>query len=203
LEPSHYNFPKLEKRHYYSRILKFAIAILDFPQIYHKIRMKTTRAQLQVYRRTYISLYLCYPLNDMRASLVIIFLFLPSSHLPSSSSSHVSVQGAGPATGVGRRGGVVRQRVQRAEMGGVAKELGTPVSRPSWWPRIRLQKMRGDGGATVALLLILLVAAGGAGIWGGSRRLRDRASPAGHPAVGIARPPHLPWSRQRRRLPGE
>jgi hypothetical protein len=27
---SHYNFPKLEKRHYYSRILKFAIAILDF-----------------------------------------------------------------------------------------------------------------------------------------------------------------------------
>jgi hypothetical protein len=81
LEPSHYNFPKLEKRHYYSRILKFAIAILDFPQICHRIRMKTTRAQLQVYRKTYISLYLCYPLNDMRAPPVSIFFLLSSPFL--------------------------------------------------------------------------------------------------------------------------
>jgi hypothetical protein len=75
----------------------------------------------------------------MRAPLVIIFLFLPSSHLPSS-SSHASVQRAGPATGVGRHGDVARQRVRRPEFGGVTKELGTPVSRPSWSPQIRLQK---------------------------------------------------------------
>jgi hypothetical protein len=80
----------------------------------------------------------------MRAPLVIIFLFLPSSHLPSS-SSHASVQRAGPATGVGRRGGVARQRVRRPELGGVAKELGTPVSRSSWWPWIRLQKTAARG----------------------------------------------------------
>jgi hypothetical protein len=119
LEPSHYNFPKLEKRHYYSRILKFAIAILDFPQIYHKIRMKTTRAQLQVYRKTYISLYLCYPLNDMRAPLVYLplppifsspFLLLFSCVSAESGSGDRSWEAwrcssaAGPATGVRWRG---------------------------------------------------------------------------------------------------
>jgi hypothetical protein len=79
LEPSYYNFPKLEKRHYYSRILKFAIAILDFPQICHEIRIKTTRTQLQAYTKTYITLYLGPPLNDMWVPLVSIFLLLSSS----------------------------------------------------------------------------------------------------------------------------
>jgi hypothetical protein len=41
--------------------------------------MKTTRAQLQVYTKTYISLYLGYPLNDMRDPLVRIIFFFTSS----------------------------------------------------------------------------------------------------------------------------
>jgi hypothetical protein len=65
LVPSH----ELEKRHYYSCILKFAIAILNFPQICHRRRMKTTGAQLQVYTKTYISSYLRSSLNDMRVPL--------------------------------------------------------------------------------------------------------------------------------------
>jgi hypothetical protein len=44
-----YNFSSSEKRHYYSRILKFANTILHSSQICHGIRMKTTRVQLQVY----------------------------------------------------------------------------------------------------------------------------------------------------------
>jgi hypothetical protein len=84
LVPGHYNFSKLEKRHYYSRILKFAITILDFPRICHGIRMKTTRAQLQVYTKTYISLYLGSHFNDTRDPLVsIIFFFLSSLTQPS------------------------------------------------------------------------------------------------------------------------
>jgi hypothetical protein len=55
LVPGYNYFPELEKRHYYSRILKFAITIFNFPQICHKIRMKTSRVQLQAYRKMYIS----------------------------------------------------------------------------------------------------------------------------------------------------
>jgi hypothetical protein len=33
LIPDNYYFPELEKRHYYSRILKFVITIFNFPQI--------------------------------------------------------------------------------------------------------------------------------------------------------------------------
>jgi hypothetical protein len=44
LDRGHYNFSGLEKCHYYSRILKFATTILDFPRICHGIRMKTTWA---------------------------------------------------------------------------------------------------------------------------------------------------------------
>jgi hypothetical protein len=69
LVPSHYYFPQLDKHHYYSCILKFVIAIFDFSQICHTMHMKTTRAQLQAYMKTYISLYLRSPLNDMRAPL--------------------------------------------------------------------------------------------------------------------------------------
>jgi hypothetical protein len=80
LDGGHYNFSGSEKRHYYSRILKFVIKILDFPQICHRIGMKTTRALLQVYTKTYISLYLHSPLNVMRAYLSA-----------SSSSSHLLI----------------------------------------------------------------------------------------------------------------
>jgi hypothetical protein len=45
LDQSHYNFSGLEKRHYNSRILKFAIIILCFPPKRHKIRMETTWTQ--------------------------------------------------------------------------------------------------------------------------------------------------------------
>jgi predicted LPLAT superfamily acyltransferase len=48
LDRGHYNFFGLEKRHYYSHILKFATTILDSSQLCHGIRMKTTRVQLQV-----------------------------------------------------------------------------------------------------------------------------------------------------------
>jgi hypothetical protein len=48
--------------------------------------MKTTRTQLQLYTKTYISFYLFSPLNDMWAPLVSIFFLLSSSHLPPSSS---------------------------------------------------------------------------------------------------------------------
>jgi hypothetical protein len=41
--------------------------------------MKTTQAQLQVYMKTYISLYLRSPINDMLAPLVSIIFFLSSS----------------------------------------------------------------------------------------------------------------------------
>jgi hypothetical protein len=90
LVPGHYYFSELEKRHYYSRILKFSITIFNFPQICHKIRMKTSRAQLQAYMKTYISLYLHSPLNDMRVPLVSIIFFLLSSSL-----SHLSFSTAG------------------------------------------------------------------------------------------------------------
>jgi hypothetical protein len=55
LVTGHYYFLELEKRHYYSRILKFVITIFNFPQICHKIRMKTSWSQLQAYTKTYIS----------------------------------------------------------------------------------------------------------------------------------------------------
>jgi hypothetical protein len=91
LDCGHYNFSGLEKHHYYSRILKFAITIVDFPQICHGIRMKTTQVQLQVYTKTYISLYLRSPINDMWAPLVNIIFYLSSSltqhHLPPSMAS--------------------------------------------------------------------------------------------------------------------
>jgi hypothetical protein len=41
--------------------------------------MKTTRAQLQVCTKTYISLYLHSPINGMWAPLVSIIFFLSSS----------------------------------------------------------------------------------------------------------------------------
>jgi hypothetical protein len=71
--------PVWRKHHYYSRILKFVITILDLPQICHRIHTKTTRVQLQVYTKMYISLYLRSPINDMWAPLVSIIFFLSSS----------------------------------------------------------------------------------------------------------------------------
>jgi hypothetical protein len=52
LDRVHYNFSGSEKRYCYSRILKFAITFLDFLQICHRIRVKVSRAQLQVYMKT-------------------------------------------------------------------------------------------------------------------------------------------------------
>jgi hypothetical protein len=105
----HYYLLKLEKRHYYSRILKFAITILDFPRICHGIRMKSTQVQLQVYTKTYISLYLGSPLNDTRDPLVSIISLLSSPFLLFS-CVHRSEQGSGSG---GRRGGAATGRVPR------------------------------------------------------------------------------------------
>jgi hypothetical protein len=106
LVPGYYYFSKLEKRHYYSRILKFAITILDFPRICH---MKTTRAQLQVYTKTYNSSYFRYTLNGMWAPLVSIF-FLLSSPFLLFSCVHRSVQWSGSG---GWRGGATACRGPR------------------------------------------------------------------------------------------
>jgi hypothetical protein len=128
LEPSHYNFLKLEKHHYYSRILKFVIAILDFPQICHEIRIKTTRAQLQVYTKMYITLYLCPPLNDMWLPLVSIFFLLSSStnELPYISPTgsrggrrRLPPARAAPLATVGRRRGGGGHRMRGGENRGV------------------------------------------------------------------------------------
>jgi hypothetical protein len=83
LVPGYYYFSELEKHHYCSHFLKFAIVILEFPRICHGIRMKTSRALLQVYTKTYISLYLRFLLNDIWAPLVTIIFFLPSLSLSS------------------------------------------------------------------------------------------------------------------------
>jgi hypothetical protein len=40
----HYNFTELEKHHYYSSILKFAITILLLPDSYNFLRFPTFRA---------------------------------------------------------------------------------------------------------------------------------------------------------------
>jgi hypothetical protein len=130
LVPGHYNFSKLEKRHYYSRILKFAITILDFPRICHGIRMKTIWAQLQAYTKTYISSY--FTLLSMTCGPHLL-TSSSSSHLPSSSSHVFTVQcrGAGlVAGGEARRPAVSRgaasQDLQRVTRVGGA---GSPSAR--------------------------------------------------------------------------
>ena len=80
LDPHHYNFRSLEKRHYYSSISKYTITIFRFSQKCHRIRMETTWAQLQVYTNTYIALKALSPTTDSRAPHIIFLLLSPSSH---------------------------------------------------------------------------------------------------------------------------
>jgi hypothetical protein len=97
--------------HYYSHILKFAIVILNFPQICHRICMKTTRAQLYVYTKTHISLYLRSSLNDMRVPLCQHPLPPPIFYLP---FPFLFLRGAGQAA----RAGEVRPPKIREERRG-------------------------------------------------------------------------------------
>ena len=81
MDSCYYNFRCLEKRHYYSPILKHAIIIFRFPQICHRIRMDTAWAQLQAYTKTYTSSQPLSPVTDTRAPHVIFFFLLSSSSL--------------------------------------------------------------------------------------------------------------------------
>src|SRR6185436_4676599 len=74
LDPHHYNFRSLEKRYYYLYISKHTIIIFRFSRKCHRIRMKTTWAQLQMYTNTYIALKALSPITDSRALHVIFFL---------------------------------------------------------------------------------------------------------------------------------
>jgi hypothetical protein len=108
LVPGHYYLPESKKRHCYSRIMKFVIAIVDLSNMSRNTYEDDSGLAAGVYTKTYISLYLCSPLNDIQAPIVSIFL-LSYSHLPSSSSSHACS---------------ARERVRRPKMGGTTVSRG-------------------------------------------------------------------------------
>jgi hypothetical protein len=81
LVPSHYNFLELEKRHYYSSILKFATTIHLLPDFYHFIRLPGIRPHCQT-----VFVHRCFvyfPLHSLTCG--------PHRSASSSTSSHPEV----------------------------------------------------------------------------------------------------------------
>jgi hypothetical protein len=82
LVPSHYNFSELEKRHYYSSILKFAITILLLLHSCHFLRLPTAKAPPS--DRIYTHMFIWFPFHSLTCGPRTQFLPQPLrvAHIP-------------------------------------------------------------------------------------------------------------------------
>jgi hypothetical protein len=126
---SHYNFPKLEKRHYYSSILKFATTILLLPDSCHFLRLPTFGSHCQ---NAFVhTCFVSFPLHSLTCG--------PHMSASSSTSSHLGVVRGLVSRCVHGGGAGVRQPLPetcRRRSGRLVASFGArrPHPRPSLLP---------------------------------------------------------------------